>query len=415
MFLFSSDGRVSRTAMQITGETCLYLKLDLWGLLATRYTPAAVADSNGVVDAFAAEEAARMPTRTLADLHARYPQLELAHLAIGAAAARTLYGVVVNGVNYVSACETRNGDYPYCDELDLPSFSTAKSVFAGLTLMHLQRLHPGVKDELVRDHVPECAQPSWDGVSLEQTLDMATGNYDSDGYTDDELAAKTDGLFLPLDHHSKISYSCGAYPRKAAAGTKWVYHTSDTYILGTALNHYFRSLPDQSGSDIFSDVLVKDLFEPLHLSPGTHVTRRTYDAIAQPFTGWGLTFHRDDVAKLGKFLAADRGTIDGKPLLDAAMFDAAMQRDPAARGLQTAELANFRYQHGFWARNLQAELGCAHATWVPFMSGFGGISVALFPNGVVYYNFAEDGLLASYDWSAPAREISRISNYCPAK
>jgi hypothetical protein len=431
MFLFRSDGRVSRTAMQITGETCLYLKLDLWGLLATTYTPASVADKSRVIAAFGAEISARMPTRTLADLHARYPQLDLTKLEIGAASARTLYGVVVNGVNYVSACETRNGDYPYCDELDLPSFSTAKSVFAGLTLMHLQQLHPGVKDELVRDHVPECAQPSWDGVSLEQTLDMATGNYDSDGYTEDELAAKTNGLFLPLDHHSKIAYSCGAYPRRAAPGTKWVYHTSDTYILGTALTHYFRSLParddgatqvrgaaqdsgtSQRASDIFSDVLVKDIFEPLHLSPGTHVTRRTYDAVAQPFTGWGLTYHRDDVAKLGKFLAADRGAIDGTPLLDAAMFDAAMQRVPSARGLQTAQLANFRYQHGFWARNLQSELGCRHETWVPFLSGFGGISVVLFPNGVVYYNFAEDGLLASYDWGAPAREINRISDFCP--
>ena len=46
------------------------------------------------------------------------------------------------------------------------------------------------------------------------------------------------------------------------------------------------------------------------------------------------------------------------------------------------------------------------------MSGFGGISVVLFSNGVVYYNFAEDGLNATFDWTNPAKEVKKISNYC---
>jgi deoxyribodipyrimidine photolyase-like uncharacterized protein len=57
-------------------------------------------------------------------------------------------------------------------------------------------------------------------------------------------------------------------------------------------------------------------------------------------------------------------------------------------------------------------LGCEHDTWVPFMSGFGGISLVLFPNGVVYYNFADDGALASFDWAAPAREVRKLGDYC---
>jgi len=49
---------------------------------------------------------------------------------------------------------------------------------------------------------------------------------------------------------------------------------------------------------------------------------------------------------------------------------------------------------------------------VPFMSGFGGISLVLFPNGVVYYNFADDGALASFDWAAPAREVRKLGDFC---
>ena len=42
MFLFRAGWQVSKTAMQIASETCLYLQLDLWGLLETRYRPGRV-------------------------------------------------------------------------------------------------------------------------------------------------------------------------------------------------------------------------------------------------------------------------------------------------------------------------------------------------------------------------------------
>src|SRR3546814_1708583 len=77
-----------------------------------------------------------------------------------------------------------------------------------------------------------------------------------------------------------------------------------------------------------------------------------------------------------------------------------MQRDPEQPGLPVATLENYRYQHGFWARDLQEELGCAGPPRVPFMSGFGGITVVTFPNGTAWYSVADDGLLASIDRSA---------------
>ena len=99
MFLFKDDGSVSRTAMQITGETCLYLKLDLWGLLSTTYTAGPVADKAAAIATHTAEVAARLPVRSMAQLATDYPALTPANLAIGAASGRTLYGLVVNGVN----------------------------------------------------------------------------------------------------------------------------------------------------------------------------------------------------------------------------------------------------------------------------------------------------------------------------
>ena len=412
MFLFGANGSVSRTAMQLASETCLYLHVDLWALLDTRYRRGVPTHKAAALAAYRDERAARIPHRSLDQLRVDHPELDIGALAIGAPGASTLHGLVIGGLHYSSECETRFGHYPYCDEIDLPSYSLAKSVFAATALMRLQSAWPQTSAQLISAHVPQCRTPAWDNVTFLQALDMATGNFESGAYEADEDAAGTAGLFVPLDHASKIRYSCKVYPHRAAPGTQWAYHSSDTYILGTALAHYLRSLPGHAHDDLFRDLIDAQVFAPLHLSATTSVTRRTYDNVGQPFTGWGLTFKPGDVARLGVFYGRDHGAIDGHALLDPLLLDQALQRDAGARGLPVTGFPTLRYQHGFWARNLRSMLGCEHDTWVPFMSGFGGISLVLFPNGVVYYNFADDGALASFDWAAPAREVRKLGDYC---
>ena len=46
----------------------------------------------------------------------------------------------------------------------------------------------------------------------------------------------------------------------------------------------------------------------------------------EPFTGWGLSYHYDDIARLASFLNAGDGRIDGKAVLDPQM----LARRPAA-------------------------------------------------------------------------------------
>ena len=414
MLLFDDKGATTRAAMQVSSETCQYLQLDMWGWLQAAYTPAPVERSVDVIAAHEHEVAARLPTRPLADLARDHPGILPGNLAIGDARASTRHGVLVDGIHYVSPCATRHGDYPYCDVLDVPSYSVAKSAVAAVALMRMESLYPGTAAETVSDLVPAtgCRSDAWRGVELVDLLDMATGHYDSPDYMADEDAAKIVAFFQPTTHPYKLAFGCEAYPRKQAPGARWVYHTSDTYLLGVALNADLRSKPSRAAQDIFGDILVPDIYRPLRLSQTALVTRRTYDSYAQPFFGWGLTLHADDIVKLARFFGPDRGRIDDRVLLDQTMLDAAMQRDPGARGLQVATLDRYRYQHGVWARNVQRELGCAHETWVPFMSGFGGINVVMFPNGVVWYNVADDGKLASIDFAAPAVEIAKLGSYC---
>jgi hypothetical protein len=292
--------------------------------------------------------------------------------------------------------------------MDLPSYSLAKSIFAGEASMRLALLYPGAMQNTIADYVPACAQAgTWGDVTFENALDMATGHYLSSGDQVDEDAPGIAPFFSADTHRRRIDFACNHYPRKAKPGTRWVYHTADTYILGTALRAFYRSRTSP-GADLYKDVLVDPIFHALHLNPAIDVTRRSYDSVREPFTGWGLTLHRDDIAKLADFLSIDGGKIAGKQMLDPGMLAASLQRDPANPGLPGSS-ADIRYNNSFWAWNAQSVLGCKAPAWIAFMSGYGGIVVAMMPNRITYYYVSDGG---RYAWAKAAAEANRMSPFC---
>ncbi len=409
MFLFKDDGSVSKAAYQIASETCAYFKADFWGLLPATYAPHAVAGADKLVADYRAEIAGRMPVKPLPALANDYPGIDpLKFAAPNGKDPReiSLVGLVIDGVHYSGGCATRHGVYPYCESLVVPSYSTAKSVFAGLGMMRLEKLYPGAFDARIADYVPACAK-GWDGVRFGDALDMATGHYDSTAYLRDEDADtdSADSLFQAERHADKIAYACNHYPRKTTPGKRWVYHTSDTYLLGAAMNALLKQKRG-AAADIFDDVVFADILRPLRVSPTAAYTRRSYDDARQPFAGWGLMWLRDDVVKIAAFLAAGSRT---QTALDQKQLDTALQRDPADRGL--VPLPGFRYNNGFWAHEIGAHLpGCKGETWIPFLSGYGGITMLLLPNGGAYYYFSDDEKPL---WLDAALEAHRIRSLCP--
>jgi hypothetical protein len=388
-FLLRADGAISNAAFLLASETCLYNKFDLWGHAPASYLPASVPGRDGIVRAHRTETAARLETHPVASLAEQYPGADPAVLANAGhinPEDMSAYGFVVNGMHYLGVCETRRGPYPFCEELVLPSYSTAKSLFAGLALMRLEKLYPGAADQRISDLVEDCARAgNWRDVRLIDALTMATGNFMSPDAEVDEASPAVDReFFLQEVHQGKIQFSCNAWPRRAKPGTHWVYHTTDTYVLGTAMNRYLR---DRAGAerDIFDD-LILPLWEPLNLSEVTRHTRRTYDAAAQPWVGFGLMYLPGDIARLANALNQD---FFGSQL-DAELFAQAMQGADRPRGL-VAMGSNY------------------YSNWVPYMSGFGGIAVVLLPNETVYYHFSDSDV---HRWLAPVRELHRLEPLC---
>ena len=409
-FLFRADGAVTDVAYEIAKETCAYFQFDAWGYFATRYIPGPVTDREAVLAQYQEEGAHHLPTRPMAALAADHPGADPNRFGSPSevpADSMTMYGVTLEGVNYVGGCETRFGPYPYCDALDLPSYSLAKSLVGALLSLRMAMLYPDVLNSRISRFVPECTPSAhWDQVTFREALDMATGHFTSRAFEADEDGADFQIFQRFEDHAGRIDFACTHYPQKAAPGTVWVYHTTDSYLLGTALNAYYRS-QQGSGVDLFTDLWLPQFWLPLHLSPAVAITRRTRDAAAQPFTGYGLTLLREDVAKLADFINADRGRVAGEQKLEPQLLGEAMQRDPAHPGLVAEK--DTRYQHGFWAWNAQATLGCHDPTWIPFLSGYGGITVALIPNGMNYYYFRDGGV---FSWARAVAEANRIRPFC---
>lgn len=413
-FLFGDPGTISQVAFQVSGETCLYLKFDLWGLVEARYTPTSPQEAVAVASAWADEVRARLPVRPIEKLRDDYPGADPAAFGSPAEVASedmTAYGFVIDGVHYAGDCRMRHGLYPFCDVLDLPSYSVAKSIFAGVALMRLEQRFPGTAQERIADYVPECARAGgWQDVTFLHALDMATGRFRSPALWADEHADFALELHLVETHAQKIHHACTAFPRREAPGNRWVYRTADTYVLGTALNAFVKRRFGRR-MDLYDDVVVADLWRPLGLSPVSAVTRRTYDAVAQPFTGWGLVLHRDDIARIARWLASSDGNSSAQSLLDSRMLAEALQRTPGNRGFVAID-ALTRYQHGFYGHDFGPDIGCAEPAWVPYMAGYGGIIVALFPNGSVYY-YVSDG--DSFRWRGAAIESDRIRSYCKSR
>ena len=409
-FLFNDKG-VSKVWYQITQETTISLSANMWGLLDARIAPDPELDTAKIASDFAKELDARFPTKPIEQLAEDYPEVDLSAFGRGVSPQNmTWYGFVINGVNYISGCQTRYGEYPYCEYMRAPSYSTAKSAFASMALMRLaQKYDLAVADLLVKDYLPETAQSrgDWRTVTFDHVLDMATGNYETADNMVDEEHWDTDPFWSEEYYAEKMAAALD-WPHSAEPGTQWVYRTFDTFIVTRAMQNYLQT-QDGENADIF-EFVVDEIYKPLEMGPGVFSTLRTKDDNwqGQSYGGYGMWWTSDDLAKISNFLNADNGAINGEQILHPDLLAAALQRDPNDRGVDRGRYG--KYNNAFWAGKYGKSNGYDCEFWVTEMQGYSGIVVVLMPNGSSYY-YASDG--RQFTWDAALWESNKIIPHCP--
>jgi hypothetical protein len=175
------------------------------------------------------------------------------------------------------------------------------------------------------------------------------------------------------------------------------------------MNNYLQAQAGSS-SDIFN--MVRDeVYVPIKLSAGTMTSLRTDNAATgAPFGGYGLFWTQDDIAKVAKLLNNDNGMSNGAQLLQTDMLADSMQKDPSDRGLDTTGSPVFKYNNAYWAKQFTSADGYTCSFYTPFMSGYGGITVVMMPNGATYYYFSDN---EEYSWSSSVNEANKLAPHCP--
>jgi hypothetical protein len=371
-------------AYQIASETCKYFQFNAQGFANITINQREDIDSDGLRERYLKETQARLTSIPIEKITSDYPMLEptaFSQTTFIEPSSMSVYGAVVDGRHYVSDCHTRAAPYTDCNHMPLPAYSLAKSLIGGIGLMRIEALYPGVKDYPVKDLIPECND--WGDVTLEHLLNNTSGRFGSSTPHRDEdkhiftfLAKKTAA--------EKTQFACNRYRQKTAPGQQWVYHTIEFWLLGVAMQNFWQQ--KFGGAADFYDDLLNPLWRELELSP---LIRTPHRVDGQPFTGLGLMLLRTDIAKLAQAFTTENSVFD--EFLDKDMFDQAMQRASNSKRL-TAGNENLTYSNGFWAWNAAPALKCEKSKWIPFMSGYGGISVVFLPEGDAYYYFSDGGV-----------------------
>jgi hypothetical protein len=409
-FLFDGES-VSKVWYQTTQETTTRTRANLWGLLDAVYHPEDLPEADQIREDFKEELALRIPIEPIENLAAKYPDVDLTAFGSGVTPEHMAwYGVVVDGVNYLGGCQTRAGTYPYCEWMRQPSYSVAKSTFPALALMRLAQVYgENVPDLLIKDYVPEAENSigNWENVSFNDTIDMATGNYESREFMVDDNGQKMYDFFGSSTYAEHI-FNAFNWPNKAQPGTTWVYRTSDTFIVTRAMQNYLQSQTGRD-DDIFTYV-VNQIYRPLGLGPGAFSSMRTSDNNwqGQAEGGYGLWWIPDDIAKLATFILLQEGKINGEQILHPEILTATLQQDPSDRGLSIGPRS--AYNNAFWAQRFGKEQGFDCEFWVTDWQGISGNVVVLMPNGIIYYYFSDN---QEFVMSPAVIAAAAIKPFCP--
>ena len=112
------------------------------------------------------------------------------------------------------------------------SFSVAKSFTSVLVGAAIKDGYIKSTDEPVTQYIPELAGSGYDGVTIHQLLTMTSGVKWNEDYTDPRSDVAR--MFLepvPVGEDPTVHYM-RKLPRESAPGSKWVYKTGETNLIG---------------------------------------------------------------------------------------------------------------------------------------------------------------------------------------
>jgi CubicO group peptidase (beta-lactamase class C family) len=183
------------------------------------------------------------------------------------------------------------------------SFSVAKSLTSSLVGAAIQDGSIKSLDDAVTRYIPELKGSAYDGVTVRQLLTMTSGVKWNEDYTDPKSdVARMLSTPAPPGENPTIAYM-RRLPREAPPGTKWVYKTGETMLVGV--------LVEKATGKTLADYLSRKIWRPYGMQEDAFWE---VDAGGGNIGGCCVSAALRDYGRVGQFLL-DGGRARGKQVL----------------------------------------------------------------------------------------------------
>jgi CubicO group peptidase (beta-lactamase class C family) len=192
------------------------------------------------------------------------------------------------------------------------SFSVAKSFTSTLVGAAIKDGYIKSIDDPVVNYLPDLKGSAYEGVSIRQLLTMTSGVKWNEDYSDPKSDVAL-FAYAPADPgvDQTVSYM-RKLPREAAPGTKWVYKTGETNLVGV--------LVTQATHHTLSDYLSEKIWAPYGMEQDA-VWMTSKDS-GQEQGGCCISAALRDFARFGMFVL-DHGKINGQDVVPEGWFEMA--------------------------------------------------------------------------------------------
>lgn len=226
------------------------------------------------------------------------------------------------------------------------SFSVAKSFTSSLVGAAIRDGDIKSVDEPVTKYIPELAGSGYDGVTIAQLLTMTSGVRWNEDYTD----AKSDvaRMFLepvPAGEDPTVFYM-RKLPRETAPGSKWVYKTGETNLIGV--------LVMRATKKPLADYLSEKIWRPYGMEQDAFWM---IDPSGHEVSGCCLSVSLRDYARLGQFvLEGGKGVVPANWYAEATRSHADIGRPGFGYGYQWWSYPQGRYgAQGIFGQSIRVD------------------------------------------------------------
>ena len=171
------------------------------------------------------------------------------------------------------------------------SFSVAKSMTSTLVGAALKDGSIKSMDDKVSDYIPQMKGSAYDDVSIRQLLTMTSGIKWNEDYADPNSDVAKFNNHKPEEGVDALVSYMRKLPREAPAGTRWLYSTGETNLVGILLN--------QATKKPLATYLSEKIWVPAGMEQqGTWLLSKT----GQEISGCCVQAAARDYARFGQFI-----------------------------------------------------------------------------------------------------------------